>query len=70
MTKNAYYQEIGILRNKYQKGINDLYIWSSLAIDSLELALKDHDFLTIREFSVPSKKAEKKVKRTKEQKSK
>ncbi len=67
MTKDEYRKAVGALRNKYQKSINDLYIWCSLAVESLGFALKDNEFLSVREFSVPSKQPEKTVKRTKEQ---
>lgn len=67
MTKDEYRKAVGTLRNKHQKSINNLYIWCSLAGDALGLALKDDEFLSVREFSVPSKKPEKTVKRADEQ---
>lgn len=67
MTKDEYYKTIGTLRTKYQKSINNLYIWCSLTVDSLDRALKDKEFLTARDFPVPSKKPEKTVKRTEKQ---
>jgi len=70
MTKAEYHKIIGSLRQKYQKGINDLYIWCSLAAESLNLALNDDSFLSSRDFAVPSKKQSKTVIRSKEQVSK
>ncbi|RUO36105.1 hypothetical protein CWE13_09540 [Aliidiomarina shirensis] len=67
MTKSEYHKSVGALRTKYQQSINDVFIWSSLAIEALEGALGDEALLTAKKFPVPSKKPEKKVNRTKEQ---
>lgn len=64
MTKSEYFKKIGALRTKYQRSINNLYIWSTVAVDSLDLALNDKEFLNSRHFSVPSKNPDKTVKRT------
>ena len=65
MTKDEFHKIIGAYRRKYQRDINNLYIWCSVAIDSLDRALSDDNFLHSQKFSVPSSRAGKTVKREK-----
>ena len=67
VTKSEYHKAVGALRTKYQKSINDVFIWSSLAIEALAVALEEESLLTAKKFSVPSNTSEKQVNRTKAQ---
>lgn len=66
MTKEETNKAIGNLRTKYQKSINDLFIWTSIAVNSLEYILNDEIFLSRQKYEIPSKKTDKKVNRNKE----
>ena len=61
-TLNVY---AGELRAKYQKKINDTFIWASLALDALRQAATNHDFLDKEDFAVPSTRKGKTIRRTK-----
>lgn len=67
MDKSEYHINISFVRTKYQKGINDLYIWTTLIRNSMQNTLKDDSFFTTKEFIVPSKKQGKILKRNPEQ---
>ena len=55
INKEKYFTKIGELRKKYQKGINNLYIWTTLVLDTMEYILKDSSFFTTKHFTIPSK---------------
>ncbi len=67
MTRKEYRDQVGKFRNKYQKGINDLFIWSEVAIISFDHALEDEEFLAAREYQVPSRTSKGSVTRNKKQ---
>jgi hypothetical protein len=60
MNEAEYIREINKLRNKFQKSLNNIHIWSSVAIDALEQVKHDEDFLYYGRYSVPSSNSKKK----------
>jgi hypothetical protein len=64
MTREAIRTKIGKLRTENQSRINDIYIWSSVAILALDKTLKDHAVLNQDEFPVPSNVSRQIVNRT------
>jgi len=64
MTREAIRIRIGKLRTENQSRINDIYIWSSVAILALDKTLKDHTVLNQDEFPVPSNVSSQIVNRT------
>lgn len=67
VNKEEYHSRISGIRQKYQKGINDLYIWTTLVIDSMENVLKDTSFFKTKTFNVPTKEKIKQLERSPEQ---
>lgn len=66
MNKRDVAKRVGELRNVHQRGLNDLYIWSSFACAALESAKADEQFLNQKRFKVPSKTMNKEVGRSAE----
>lgn len=67
---NKIYIISGKLRSKYQKNINDTFIWFSISQNAIKTALEDKNFLTKESSKVPSNKKttiKKGIKRTKEE---
>ena len=56
-------KKIGKLRAKAQRGVNDIYIWSSIAVIALNRSLGDEAVLNQRKFEVPSTSRDRKVPR-------
>ncbi len=52
--RSIFHQRIGSTRKKYQKKINDLYIWTNILLDSMEYILKDENFFKNENFNMPS----------------
>jgi hypothetical protein len=52
--RSVFHQKIGLTRKKYQKGINDLYIWTSILLNSMDYILKDETFFKNENFNMPS----------------
>lgn len=67
MSNEESHTKIGLIRKKYQKGINDLYIWTTLVRNSMEHTLSDTSFFKIRSFIIPSKKEGKTLEKNPEQ---
>lgn len=63
MKPEEFVKEIGKLRIYNQRKINDIHIWSSMAIGALKHSLSDDAILNKSEFDVPSTKPGKKVPR-------
>lgn len=54
MDKQEFSKRIGKLRSDFQSNLNDIHIWSSVAIDALRQVSKDDKFLNHKIFIVPS----------------
>jgi hypothetical protein len=67
VNKEEYHTKISFVRQKYQKGINDLYIWTMLVIDLMQKILKDTDYFKTKIFDVPTKQKVKQLERNPEQ---
>jgi hypothetical protein len=57
-------KQIGELRTKYQKNINDIYIWSSIAFTELKKAKSNKTILHQEHFTVASLSHKRKIERT------
>lgn len=62
--KSQYYQRIGELRKKYQKSINNLFIWSSINIAALKEAKNNKAFLNQQHYPITSRRRDKQVDRS------
>jgi len=61
MTQVQLFKKIGKRRTRNQKRLNDIHIWSSLAIIALRHSRSDDAVLNQREFAVPSSRRDKTV---------
>ncbi|WP_460164374.1 hypothetical protein [Pseudomonas sp. S2_F03] len=64
MTPTDLSKNIGRLRTKTQKSLNNIYIWTSFARSALNVAKNDAAFLSQTRLKVPSKVRGKEVERT------
>lgn len=61
MTKNEFSKEIGQLRIKYQKSINNIFIWHSVVIETLVKTQKNEGFINQTKYVVASKDTKTKI---------
>src|SRR4051812_8950192 len=59
MTRSQLFSRIGKLRTRNQRRLNDIHIWSSLALVALKRAEDDSTILRQQEFFVPSSRPDK-----------
>jgi hypothetical protein len=61
MTQTQLFTKIGKLRTRNQRRLNDIHVWSSLAIIALKHSQRDEAVLNQQEFAVPSSGRDKTV---------